>query len=61
MIYTNLVASIFSFPNPLDCHYTAKQPGCNPECKDILECIENLTYPATCAKIAGHGVETIHF
>lgn len=57
MIYTDLVASIFSFSNPLDCHYAAK----HPECKDILECIENFTYPATCAKIAGHGVETIHF
>lgn len=61
MSYTDLVASIFSFSNPLDCHYTAKHPGCNPECKGILGCIENLTYPATCAKIAGHGVETIHF
>ena len=43
MIYTNLVASIFSFPDPLDCYYTAKHPGYNPECKDILGCIENLT------------------
>lgn len=39
MIYTNLVASIFSFPDPLDCYYAAK----HPECKDILGCIENLT------------------